>query len=308
MADLHVNHDLLHRFEAGIDLRRPERSAIPAHMVGQGRISTVLTIEADPCSGLVYKRLPVFRSMEEAKRYEALHRKYVRTLGERTGLRVMPCTTAHVQDATTGRVAVYIIQELAPEDTAGHGAIYHLSPADINRLLLNVLQETAKVFDFNRDHQASQESGFDPRLSNWAILGFDPNGRLAGADAPGVPGHLHAADAPAREGTTRHRAVPARHAGADAHVHAAVPLNDLLSRYYDFRRAAVDLIANLHTEGRADLVPWLTDTVNWFFLAERDETHFRPLTIAEVEMHTRPDVFYWRTYRFLRRLNRLLGR
>ncbi len=116
----------------------------------------------------------MFRSVEEAEYYEALHRKYIRTLGERAGLRVMPSMTVRIADVTPGRVIVYIVQEQAPEDTAGHTAIYHLSPIDVNRLLLGVLQEAAKVFDFNQQHRGTQELGFDLRMSNWAILGFDP--------------------------------------------------------------------------------------------------------------------------------------
>ena len=36
-------------------------------------------------------------------------------------------------------------------------------------------------------------------------------------------------------------------------------LNDLIARYYDFRSVVVDLLANLYSEGRPELVPWLTD-------------------------------------------------
>ena len=307
MADLHVNHDLLQRFEAGIDARRPERSVIPARVLGQGRISTVLEIRAYEAAGLVYKRLPSFRSIEEAERYEAQHRKYVRTLGERLRLRVMPCTTAHIHDAASGRVVVYIIQEMAPEDTTGHAAIYHLSPADVNRLLLAVLGETARVFDFNRAHQETQELGFDPRLSNWAILGFDP-------EHPYLPERMRLAYLDTSTPLMRRRGEELLDLEPFLRgMPALMPLfmrrsalNDLLARYYDFRRAVVDLIANLYTEGRADLVPWLTDTVNWFFLAERDDMHFRPLTVAEVSARHRREAFYWRAYQMLRKVNRRL--
>ena len=44
MANLHVDRDFLQHFEAGLDLRRPERSAIPARVLGQGRVSTVFAL------------------------------------------------------------------------------------------------------------------------------------------------------------------------------------------------------------------------------------------------------------------------
>jgi hypothetical protein len=309
LADLHVDHELLRRFEAGFDPRRPERSKIPARVLGQGRVGTVLAIEQEAVSALVFKRLPMFRSVEEAERYEALHRKYIRTLGERAGLRVMPSMTVQIADVTPGRVVVYIVQEQAPEDTAGHTAIYHLSPADVSCLLLAILQETAKVFDFNLEHRGTQELGFDPRMSNWALLGFDPERpclperiRLAYLDTSTPMMRRHGQEQLDTEPFLR---------GMPALMPTFIrrsALNDLISRYYDFRRAVVDLVANLHSEGRSDLVPWLTDTVNWFFLAEREDAHFHPLTLAEVDAHHRRDVLYWRTYMALRRLNRLAGR
>jgi hypothetical protein len=83
-------------------------------------------------------------------------------------------------------------------------------------------------------------------------------------------------------------------------------LNDLIARYYDFRSVAVDLLASLYAEGRPELVPWLTDSVNWFFLAERSDTHFRPLTVAEIKAHHRRDALSWRGYLAVRKLTRKL--
>lgn len=309
MADLHVNQELLRRFEAGYDSRRPERSDIPARVLGHGRVTTVLTINQGEGLTLAFKRLSIFRSPEEADRYETLHRKYVRTLSERVGLKLLPTATVRVADVTPGRVVVYIVQEQVPEDTTGHTAIYHLTAVDVNRLLLAVLSETAKVFDFNRMHIGSQEIGFDPRLSNWTIVGFDP-------ELPALSEHVRLAyldtSTPLmrRSGQEQFDMLPFVR-GMPGFVPMFIRrylLNDMISRYYDFRRSVLDLIADLYSEGRSDLVPWLTDSVNWFFLAERMETHFRPLTVSEVEAHHRRDALYWRTYMTLRRLSRVLGK
>ncbi len=309
VADLHVDCEMLRRFEAGYDPRHPERSEIPARLLGQGRISTVLAVTQGAMANLAIKRLSIFKTPEEADHYESLHRRYTRTLGERAGLKLMPTTTVRLTDAVPGRVIVYIVQERALEDTACHAAMFHLSPPEVDRLLLTVLQETAKVFDFNTQHQRTLELGFDARLSNWAILGFDP-------EDPILPQRIRLAyldtSTPMlrRNGQEQFDTMPLLR-GMPAIMPFFVrrsAVNDLISRYYDFRRTVVDLLANLYTEGRENLVSWLTDTTNWFFLAERMEAHFRPLTVAEIQAQHRRDVLYWRSYMMLRRLNRLLGR
>lgn len=285
-----------------MDFRRPERSAIPARLLGQGRVSTVFTTK-EGTTAPAFKRLAIFRSEEDAARYETLHRKYVRTLGERAGVRVLPCETMRVRDATNTRVVVYIIQEQAPQDTIGHQAIYRMCTPDINRLLIAILQETAKVFDLNAAHQGGQEVGFDARISNWVIQGFDP-------EAPCMSDRMRLAYLDTSTPIMRRRGqeqldlepfIRGMPALLPMFIRRSA-LNDLIARYYDFRSVMLDLLANLYSEGRSELVPWITDTVNWFFLAEREEMHFRPVTVAEVVAHHRRDALSWRAYMTLRGL------
>lgn len=305
MADLHVDRDFLRRFEAGLDPRHPERSEIPAQVLGEGRVCLVLSLKEHNGAPLVYKRLPLFRSAAEAERYGALHRRYVRALGERIGVRVAPNVVVQAPSQTPGHVALYIVQEQVDEDCIGHNAIYRLSPPDIDRLLLAVLQESAKVFDFNQAHQGELELGFDGQISNWAILGFDP-------DNPVLPERIRLAYLDTSTPLMRRQGQEQ----LDAELFLrSLPrlfrpivqrstLNDLMARYYDFRRAVLDLVANFHKEGRPELIRGLADTANWFFLAERQEMHFRPLTEAEVRAHYRWDEFSWRAYLALRKFDR----
>jgi hypothetical protein len=44
--------ELLHRFERGLDPQEPERSQIPATVLGYGEISTVFAIGGDGRAGL----------------------------------------------------------------------------------------------------------------------------------------------------------------------------------------------------------------------------------------------------------------
>jgi hypothetical protein len=299
---------LLSRYEAALDPRRPEGGAIPARVLGYGEASTVLTFQGKG-QPLAYKRLPMFQSAEEAGAYEALHRRYVRTLGERAGLRVAPTNTLQISNRRPPRTVVYIVQELLPEEALCNNAIFHLSPYDVGRLVMGVLQETARVFDLNQVHQGEMELGFDGEISNWAIIGFD-------ADRGVLPDRYRLTYLDTSTPMMRRRGQEQLDLemflrGAPKLLLPAIRrtvMADILARYYDFRRVAVDMISQFYKEGREDLVPSIIDTANWFFLAERREHHFQPITQEEVKRYERWDRTIRRSYVWLRRVSRAMCR
>ena len=65
-----VDLQLLSRFEAGLDPRRPEHGAVPARVLDYGNLSTVMTIGGKGAPALVYKRLPFFLTGDEAGQFE----------------------------------------------------------------------------------------------------------------------------------------------------------------------------------------------------------------------------------------------
>ena len=132
---------------------------------------------------LAYKRLPMFKTEEEARSYQALYKEYVEVLGDRIGLQVVPSDTVRFTVEDKDRIIIYIVQEKLPAGSIGHRAIYCLPPDDVNKLALAVLQKKMKkVFDFNREHRGKLEVGFDGQISNWAIIGFDPESPKLGED------------------------------------------------------------------------------------------------------------------------------
>lgn len=302
MVDTRVDHELLKRFEAGFDPRRPERGAIPARVLAYGKGCTILTIQEPTLSGLVFKRMAIFQSSEEAERYETLLRRYVRALGERAGVRVAPCTTAHLLCPNRKRWAVYIIQERLADQAVGHHAIDYLLPSDMNRLVIAALQEAAKVFDFNQAHLGELELGLDGRISNWAIIGFDPEQpaltdrtRLYYLDI-GTP-LMRRRGAEQFDPAPLLRSVPT----FALPVARRTFLPNMLVRYYDFRRVTLDLLSSILKEGYGDFMQMLADTVNWFFLADRQDAHFRPITVPEVTAYHRRDSLVWWAYLVLRK-------
>jgi hypothetical protein len=255
----------------------------------------------------VYKRLPFFLNGDEAGQFETLHRRYVKALGERAGVRVVSTATAHLPDASRRRVVVYVVQELVPEDAICHMATYRMSPADVGRLVMAILTETAKVFDLNRLHQGDMEVGFDSEMANWTLVGYD-------AAKGGLPDRFKLAYLDTNTPLMRRRGheqldpepfLRAAPAPLLPFIRRAV-LPEVMSRFYDFRRVTIHLISRFYDEGRVELVPSIVDAANWFFLAERREHHFRPITVDEVKRFHRWDALIWRTYLFLRRIDRRL--
>ncbi len=302
MADLRVDRAMLECFESGLDLRRPERCAIPARVLAHGKGCTILAIERADTAGLVFKRLAIFRSEEEAGRYEATLRRYVRALGQRAGVRVAPSVTTHVGTPERETWIVYIIQERQPEATIGHRVIGNLPPTEMNRLAIAVLTEAAKVFDFNRTHQDDLELGFDGRISNWAVVGFNKS-RSELPDRPKL-NYLDIGTPLLRQHGVEQfdpepflRTFPA----ITLPIVRRALLADMMTRYYDFRRMALDLLSSILNEGYGDFLDMLADSVNWYFLAERQEMHFRPITVQEIVVYHRHDTWRWQTYLKLRR-------
>jgi hypothetical protein len=302
-----VDLQLLSRFEAGLDTRRPEQGLVPARVLDYGNLCTVLTVGGKGMPALVYKRLPFFLSDDEASQFEGLHRRYVKLLGERAGVKVAATSTVHLHDASRRRVVVYIVQELVPEDCVCHMATYRMSPADVGRLVMAVLAETAKVFDLNRTHGGDFEVGFDSEMANWALVGYDPD-RGCLPERPRLTYLDTNTPMLRRKGQEQFDPEPFLRGapGPLLPVIRRTVVPELLSRFYDFRRVAIHLVSRFFDQGREQLVPGMIDAINWYFLAERREHHFRPVTLEEVKRFHRWDTLIWRTYLFLRRIDRRL--
>ncbi len=307
MIDLEVDLDLLQAFEAGLDPRHPERSAIPAKVLGYGEISTTLEIGTESQRQIAYKRLPMFRTVEEAAAYQALHEDYVRTLRDRVGLGVVPDKAVSFVDRRSGRVVVYIAQQKLPPDAIGHRAMQMLPLDDVRRLVQAVLAESKKVFDFNRQHQGELELGLDIQISNWAIVEFDPS-------EPRLADRVELAYFDTSSPLMRRGGV--EQLNPEIFLRSAPSflvwilrllfLEDVMTRYYDFRKVAVDLAANFYKEQRDEWVPAVTDAVNGFFAAWEGGGEVEPLTVNEVRAYYREDATIWRLYLAFRKVDRAL--
>ena len=306
MSNSRVDRVALSEFEQGLNIRHPYQSRIPARVLGYGEISTVLEIQSAQITDLAYKRMSMFRSEAEVTQYEALYREYLEVLQNRCGVQVVAGELIKVQTAQ-GKVVAYIAQEKLPPESIAHHALQLLPNDEVLKLIETALRETRKVFDFNRAHANELELGFDGQISNWAIVNFD-------AQAQRLPDDLCLVyldtSTPLLRKNGREQLDPELFLRSApfflAWLLRLLYLDEVLTRYYDFRRVALDLVANFYKEQRADLIPALIDLVNATFAA--DDDRLKPLTAEEVAAYYKQDAQLWSVYLAARKVDRLLHR
>jgi hypothetical protein len=83
-------------------------------------------------------------------------------------------------------------------------------------------------------------------------------------------------------------------------------LEDVMTRYYDFRKVSIDLIANFYKEGRAELIPDLVRETNEFLLSQDPGGSLKPISEGEIHAYYREDAWIWRLYLAFRKVDRWL--
>jgi hypothetical protein len=305
--------ELFLEFERGFNPRHPEQSVIPAKVLGYGEISTVLEIDTEELRGLACKRMPMFLDVAEVENYLKLYREYIDVLGHQVGLNIASGETLWIRDREHGRVTAYILQEKIPHGTIGHQAIHTLPKEKVLLLIRAVLIELKKVFDFNTEHRGEIEVGIDGQISNWAITGFNP--QKPALEEPVKLIYFDTSTPLTRKNGEEQLDPELFLRSAPSFLVWILRLlfvEDVMTRYYDFRRVAVDLIANFYKEQRSELIPDLIIEVNNILSSHGSEEEFTPITIKEIHSYYREDAMIWRLYLAFRKvdrsLHRLLGR
>jgi len=309
MTKLSVDEKKLAQFENELDPYSLEDSRFPVRVLGYGEISTVLEIDFGESEDFAYKRMPLFRSVDETSDYKKLYLEYIDVLEQRIGVQLVPSEIIELKPENKQNVSVYIIQKKMPTESIGHKAIHKLPIEDIFRLVNVVLSQLAKVFEFNRQNGTAIALGIDGQISNWAIKNF-----YAGADRLGDDIEVVYLDT----STPLMQKEKVEQLNAELFLRSAPSflvwvlrlffLDDVLKRYYDFRKVCIDLIANFYKEQRAELVPRLIETVNEFFSEQIKKGIFEPITLKEVKSYYQEDAWIWRLYLAFRKFDRTLHR
>jgi hypothetical protein len=305
---LKINPKKLEEFERNLDPENLKNAPFPANVLGFGEISTVLEIDLDEGKNIAFKRMPLFHSNDEVERYVNIYKTYIGQL-ETLGVSTVPSDIITITPENKNYLAVYILQEKLPVKSIGHKAIQLLPEDEIHRLVRAILRELDKVFQFNQGSTENLSLGIDGQISNWSINKFDDKNHRLEEEIQLV---YIDTSTPLMTKDGEEQLDPELFLRSAPSFLVWVLrlffLEDVLTRYYDFRSVCIDLIANFYKEQHAELVPGLVEVVNDYFSPRIEEGVFDPLTVKEIKAYYREDAMIWRLYLAFRKIDRALHR
>jgi hypothetical protein len=300
---LKINAEKLEKLERTIDTLHPEKGVVPIRILGFGEISLVFELTGEET--VAYKRLPIFDSEEQVKRHVLAYDVYQRILKRKFGLNIPPHGSIWFR-TPGGKITLYCAQEKVQPESVGNSVIHQISKKEAYLLVLLVLRELKKIWDFNLKNE-SYKVGLDGQISNWAIAGYDPVNPVINKDTKlfyldtSTPMYRKSGN-DAMEAVLFLKSAPP----ILNWILKAIYLQDVLDRFYDWRLVTVDLIANFYKEQKPELVPGLVKTVNEFFTSEAPEHDINPLTVEEVHSFYQEDKQIWSLFQASRKLDRYI--
>jgi hypothetical protein len=284
---MNIDHDLLKKFEAGLDPQNLKNSSVPAVILGFGEISTVFQIGG--CADIAYKRMPLFQNIASAERYAGQFLEYCNLLAE-SGLKLPESGTGIV--ALPGRpVVLYIAQKILPPERFAHKLIHVLNPDETGKMMEKILSRIELVWSYNEKKKPLSEIALDGQLSNWVVPG-------------NVQEELYFVDT----STPLYRKNGVEQLDPELLLQSAPGflrwmlrlffLDDVMNRYYDKRQVCIDLAANLFKEQKPELLPLTVEIMNRMFFGKE-----KPLSAAEIEKYYRTDRMIWALFLAFRRID-----
>jgi hypothetical protein len=246
------------------------------HVLGYGEMTCVVAWpRAD--GPWACKRLPVFADDAQLDHYRAVFDDYLTTLGE-CGVAVHE-TTLEAVPAAEGRIAAYCVQAKVPADSLAPSRLRAADDAEGRSILDGVLEHI--------DHVITTRVGIDAQLSNWTV----DDGRLR---------YFDLTTPLLRDETGRERLDTELFMATAPSVARPLvrrfALSGILDPYYDARRAALDLLANLYKEDLAVWVPTAVELANARLGAD--------FTEHELRRYYRRDARLWGLLQRMRRADR----
>ncbi len=286
-----IDRDLLFQFEKGLDPQNLEESSIPAKIIGYGEISAIFEINGN--KDIVYKRMPLFRSHEQAESYCKMYNEYCRHLID-AGI-VLPEDETFVIQLPGRPVVLYIAQKKFPEDRLCHRLIHTLDKTSIANLIERIAVETMKVWNFNTSSGPSLELALDGQLSNWILMDQGADSVLYYIDTSTPLFRINQKEQLDPELLLK--AMP-------AYLRWIIRLfflDDVMNRYYNPKLVFTDLAGNLYKEQKPNLIPLAIQIINKHLY-----DHAPLLTKMDVEKYYKEDKLTWTLILAFRRFDRFL--
>lgn len=298
-----INLDLLKKLERSINTINPEKGKVPIRILGFGEISLVFELLEDP-NHLAYKRIPIFDNELQVKRHIWAYNNYNEILAN-TGLLLPDYDIAWFRDHRN-KIQFYCVQEQVAAESVGNKIIHEIPIEEIHLLVLLILREMKKVWTYSRKHK-NIDVGLDGQISNFAVKGYNSNNyhitpetKLIYLDTSTPMFRIKGKEA--MEAVLFLKSAPS----FLRWLLKALFLEETVGRYYDWRKVAIDLIANFFKEQRPELIPSLIRLINKFFAEEATEFQIMPITVEEVQKYYDSDKNIWVIFQSVRRFDRTL--
>ncbi len=278
-----ITEEFLEEFEQGLDPQFPERSRIPAKVIGFGEISSIFKIEGIP--NWIFKRLPLFDTIKQTKSYI---NNYIRYTDYLKGIGIdLP---GDFSRAVKGkRVVLYLAQEEIKKEDLCQNKL-HIQSEEENLLMLqDIFKEIKKVYLFNQENKDKVELSIDGQVSNWAMV----NGKLLFFDTSTPLFKLFGKEQLNPELLLNSTPKALRW------MIRSFFLQEVMDRYYNLHEVYLDVLANLVKERKEELIPKSMNNAN-DLLPEG----IKKITKKEIDKYYQNDKFIWQLFLGLRRMDR----
>ena len=299
-----IDIEVLKKLEKTIDTSNPEKGEIPIKILGYGEISLVFELLNNP-EQIAYKRIPIFENEKQVNRHIWAYNEYNRILIEDVGLNLPNYDVAWFRD-NEDKIQFYCVQEKISSESVGNRVIHDLSTEDIETLILLVMREKKKVWVYSKNHETI-DIGLDGQISNFAIIGYDPNNPKIEKDTKLL--YLDTSTPMFRKNGIEAMDAELFLESTPSFLRFIVKaafLDEVVDRYYDWRLVTIDLIANFFKEQRPELIPGIIHQVNKFFKEEASEFNIKPITFEEVQKYYKNDKMIWVIFQNARKIDRFI--
>ncbi|MFQ5981451.1 MAG: DUF6206 family protein [Candidatus Heimdallarchaeota archaeon] len=303
---LTVDVELLREFEEHLNPAKPEESSISARVLGYGEMTTVFEIPDISSEEIAFKRMPLFDDQTQINDYVALYNRYNELLQDKIGIQV-PEYGAQEVVTEKGRLVLYLFQRKVPASSVCHHIIREADDKAVTALVVRVLRELNKVWEFNQKNRPETQVGFDGQISNWVANSY-------GAEDTDITEITDLSYLDTSTPLIRDSGI--EQLNALLFLKPAPPilrwilkkryLQEILDRYYDLRLVVTDIIANFYKEKREELIPSLIPVANDFFANKAAIPALLPITEHEVQAYYKDDASTWKLYLRARRLHRFI--
>lgn len=292
------------------------RRALAVKILGIGEITTTIEVVGDGALrrkkpggnewvSLAVKKAPSFPDRDSAQKYCEVCYEYENFLSNNLGIKT-PYAEHRLVPGQDGRWLVYNLQERLPGESIACIIIQVAGQEVIDRLVLRILAEFKKLFEWNLAHP-EYLVGFDGQIPNWAFIRFGPGHQTIAEDEPLL--YLDTTTPFIRKNGQEQLDAKIFSKSIPVFLRPIIEatlMGEVIDRYYRPRDVVLDLIASFITHHRPDQVPRMVALVNRWLAGEAAGLGLKPFAQKEIFSYNRQDVLIWKFFRQMKRLDRFV--